>query len=510
MPRPRRQTLKWIIAAGRRRGRRVLRLPVLAGRSSPRCRRGSRRATAGSRRSSSTSPPRSRCGSRRSSSTRATSSSPARCWCGWTPSRWRRSWPRPTRASPPRRSSWRSPTPPSSSRRARSSSPRSRSTASRKLRRGERRLAAGARRPQDEAGDDHGRPRRKREAMLQTAKQQVEVAQANAATIQTRIDDATLKSRRSPDGCSIAWPKPARSSRAGGKALTLVNLEDVYMEIFLPSEQAAAREDRRRGAHHRRLRPRPRGRRLRQLRLPGGAVHAQAGRDAERAREADVPRQDPGAQGAGEPVHRAHQDGRPRRRLRQGEATPPSGRPGCRTSWRPDRPARSQRERRLERSSHGVIRVCRESPAGPAGKPVVSIKDVTHRYGKRRGARRHLARHPQRHHGRHHRPRRRRQVDAHGPDRRLQEDAAGEGDRPRRRHRPTPGIGAPSARGSPTCPRAWARTSIWSSASTTTSTSWRGSSGCPPRSARSASRSCSTPPGSARSPTAPPASSRAA
>ena len=30
--------------------------------------------------------------------------------------------------------------------------------------------------------------------MLQTATQQVEVARANAATIQTRIDDATLKS----------------------------------------------------------------------------------------------------------------------------------------------------------------------------------------------------------------------------------------------------------------------------------------------------------------------------
>lgn len=27
---------------------------------------------------------------------------------------------------------------------------------------------------------------------------------------------------------------------AGGKALTLVNLEDVYMEIYLPSEQAAS------------------------------------------------------------------------------------------------------------------------------------------------------------------------------------------------------------------------------------------------------------------------------
>ena len=119
--------------AGRRRGRRVHRLPVLEDDSSPRCRRGSPRATAGSRPSWSTSPPRSRCGSRRSSSTRAISSSRARCWCGWTPSRSRPSWPRPRRASPPPRSSWRSPRPPSSSRRARSSSPRSRSSAPRKL-----------------------------------------------------------------------------------------------------------------------------------------------------------------------------------------------------------------------------------------------------------------------------------------------------------------------------------------------------------------------------------------
>ena len=42
------------------------------------------------------------------------------------------------------------------------------------------------------------------------------------------------------------------------------------------------------------------------------------------------------------------------------------------------------------------------------------------------------------------------------------------------------GIGATSARASRTCRRAWARTSTWSSASTTTSTSWRSSSACPP------------------------------
>ena len=77
--------------------------------------------------------------------------------------------------------------------------------------------------------------------------------EANAATVQTRIDDATLKS---PVTGRVLYrlAEPGEVLGAGGKALTLVNLEDVYMEIFLPSEQAAAREDRRRGADHRRLR----------------------------------------------------------------------------------------------------------------------------------------------------------------------------------------------------------------------------------------------------------------
>ncbi len=74
-------------------------------------------------------------------------------------------------------------------------------------------------------------------ASLESAKQSVEVARANMATIQTRIDDATLTSpvtgrvlhRLAEEGEVVA---------AGGKVMTLVNLEDVYMEIFLPSEQA--------------------------------------------------------------------------------------------------------------------------------------------------------------------------------------------------------------------------------------------------------------------------------
>jgi len=76
------------------------------------------------------------------------------------------------------------------------------------------------------------------EATLQTAIQEVEVARANAAVIQTRIDDATLKS---PVTGRVLYrlAEAGEVLAPGGKALTLVNLEDIYMEIFLPSDQAA-------------------------------------------------------------------------------------------------------------------------------------------------------------------------------------------------------------------------------------------------------------------------------
>jgi HlyD family secretion protein len=74
-------------------------------------------------------------------------------------------------------------------------------------------------------------------ASLKTAKQNVEVARANSRTIQTRIDDATLTS---PVTGRVLHrlAEAGEVLPAGGKALTLVNLEEVYMEIFLPSEQA--------------------------------------------------------------------------------------------------------------------------------------------------------------------------------------------------------------------------------------------------------------------------------
>jgi HlyD family secretion protein len=77
------------------------------------------------------------------------------------------------------------------------------------------------------------------QAMLESAKRAVEVAQESAATIQTRIDDATLKS---PVTGRVLYrlAEPGEVVASGGKVLTLVNLEDIYMEIFLPSQQAAS------------------------------------------------------------------------------------------------------------------------------------------------------------------------------------------------------------------------------------------------------------------------------
>lgn len=76
------------------------------------------------------------------------------------------------------------------------------------------------------------------EARLKTAKQEVVVAEADAKVIQTRINDATLKS---PVRGRVLYrlAEVGEVVPPGGKVLTLVNLDDVYMEIFLPSEQAA-------------------------------------------------------------------------------------------------------------------------------------------------------------------------------------------------------------------------------------------------------------------------------
>ena len=77
------------------------------------------------------------------------------------------------------------------------------------------------------------------DAAMRTARQQIAVARESAEAVKTRIDDATL---RSPVKGRVLYrlAEPGEVLASGGKALTLVNLEDIYMEIFLPSEHAAS------------------------------------------------------------------------------------------------------------------------------------------------------------------------------------------------------------------------------------------------------------------------------
>jgi HlyD family secretion protein len=76
-------------------------------------------------------------------------------------------------------------------------------------------------------------------ASVKTAQAQLDAARESAATIKTRIEDATLKS---PVKGRVLYrlAEVGEVLPPGGRALTLVNLEDIYMEIFLPSEQAAS------------------------------------------------------------------------------------------------------------------------------------------------------------------------------------------------------------------------------------------------------------------------------
>lgn len=77
------------------------------------------------------------------------------------------------------------------------------------------------------------------QARLQSAQQDIETAEAKVTQTQSRIADATLTS---PVQGRVLYrlAEPGEVLGPGGKALTLVNLEDVYMEIFLPTAEAAA------------------------------------------------------------------------------------------------------------------------------------------------------------------------------------------------------------------------------------------------------------------------------
>ena len=229
--------------------------------------------------------------------------------------------------------------------------------------------------------------------------QQVKVAQANVATIQTRIDDATLKS---PVTGRVLYrlAEAGEVLAPGGKALTLVNLRRRLHGDLPPVRAGCAREDRRRRADHRRLRAQARGPRKRELRVAGSAVHSQAGRDQERARKADVPRQDSGAQGAGQPVRRAHQDRYPRCRVRQGRRL-------CGLAGAAAEPRHAPSPKPHKSSDRDSSMVSSAPPEASAGIRWRSGRFHQKRHPplrQGRSARRHLARYSERHHGRRRRP----------------------------------------------------------------------------------------------------------
>lgn len=75
------------------------------------------------------------------------------------------------------------------------------------------------------------------QSQLDSAKADLVAAEANVEVIKSQIDDATLTA---PVRGRVLYrlAEPGEVVGAGGKVLTLVNLQDVYMEIYLPAEQA--------------------------------------------------------------------------------------------------------------------------------------------------------------------------------------------------------------------------------------------------------------------------------
>jgi len=75
------------------------------------------------------------------------------------------------------------------------------------------------------------------QASLTSAKRAVEAAEAEQTRIKTQIADCTLIS---PIAGRVLYrlTEPGEVLGVGGKVLTLVNLTDIYMEIFLPAAQA--------------------------------------------------------------------------------------------------------------------------------------------------------------------------------------------------------------------------------------------------------------------------------
>ncbi|MEO0960025.1 MAG: HlyD family efflux transporter periplasmic adaptor subunit, partial [Pseudomonadota bacterium] len=75
------------------------------------------------------------------------------------------------------------------------------------------------------------------EARVATATSQIAAAEAEVRRIATQIDDSTLFAPM-PGRVLYRLAEPGEVVSAGGAILTLLSLEDVYMEVFLPAREA--------------------------------------------------------------------------------------------------------------------------------------------------------------------------------------------------------------------------------------------------------------------------------
>lgn len=76
-------------------------------------------------------------------------------------------------------------------------------------------------------------------AKLRSTKQAVSAAEAEVKRVQSQLDDSILKS---PVRGRVLYrlAEPGEVIGSGGKVLTVLDLSDIYMEIFLPAQEAAA------------------------------------------------------------------------------------------------------------------------------------------------------------------------------------------------------------------------------------------------------------------------------
>ena len=136
-------------------------------------------------------------------------------------------------------------------------------------------------------------------AVLEAAKAQVASADAAIASAAAKIDkvkadiaDTILKSPRN-GRVEYRLVEPGEVIPAGGNVVTLLDVSDVYMTFFLPDERSGQGRSGRRCAHHSGCQARSSHSGEGFVCFANRAVHAERSRDAERAREVDVPGQSP-------------------------------------------------------------------------------------------------------------------------------------------------------------------------------------------------------------------------